>query len=637
MMRLQWFYNLSIPAKITTFLVGSVTSVVGLITLLLMILHIRGQFEETKSRMNLQANIIATNTKAALLFQDNSFAQRILRALEKDPAILQARIFDADFEPFASFIRMPSSQNIPPISKGGSTGDLTWPGLFKSLSSNRFYVQVQIKKDTEILGKVVIASNMESLRNSVLRDFFIFLISTCLALILAYILALIIRPIISEPLRELSQAALKIGDGEFDFLAVHTHQDEIGHLASAFNQMSRSLLESRQILEFSSRFNQSIVNEIPSALAVLDEESTILSVNPTFRSLFPDQPAIGSTLQKFIPGDYFDEILTEAITTQKHPDNFEMRLPGKNKVFLKIRVTPFSETKIPHEAPELRDDGDAFVEREARCLVIMDDISREKKLLHDQEESLENLKKTQTRLIQTGKMTAVGELAAGVAHEMNNPLTAVLMNAEILVSEFHENPAKMKEEELLDLLELILEGGKRFKTIVSNLLRFSRQSPFELEISSMEKLIRQTLDLIGTILRHQRISIELEICENLPLIYCNPNQIQQVFTNIIMNSAQAMDDGGKLKISINSTDDWIIIGFQDQGPGIPPDLMERVFEPFFTTKGVGKGTGLGLYIAYGIVEQHQGRILIHPRPEQGTEIEVHLPRKRESRDPSEES
>jgi two-component system NtrC family sensor kinase len=225
--------------------------------------------------------------------------------------------------------------------------------------------------------------------------------------------------------------------------------------------------------------------------------------------------------------------------------------------------------------------------------------------LHDElKQSLNRLSETQARLIQSEKLSAVGQLIAGVAHELNNPLTTLIGFAEYLAR--GELP-----EEVRQIATRMSNQSKRCARIVDNLLAFARRYQPELAPTNLNALVRECLELYAYQLRVNDIDTSLELQPDLPLTHADPHRLIQVLVNLVTNAFQAMvgaGKGGVLTIRTRYNEGWLVLEVEDTGPGIPPDHLHRLFDPFFTTKEVGQGTGLGLSICYGIVQEHQGEI-----------------------------
>jgi|HubBroStandDraft_6_1064221.scaffolds.fasta_scaffold00110_36 signal transduction histidine kinase len=241
------------------------------------------------------------------------------------------------------------------------------------------------------------------------------------------------------------------------------------------------------------------------------------------------------------------------------------------------------------------------------------------RLLEASHESFDNLKRFQTQLIQTEKLVSIGQLAAGAAHEINNPLTGILGYSDLLAD----------DDALTDRQRAVAEKirtlARRIKTLVTSLLSFARRVPSEKTNLDINQVIQNALNLSHLDLRGKRIEIENLSTPDLPAVQGDANQILQVFFNLISNAVDALDEtnGGRLVIRTSHRRSRVIVEFSDSGPGIKSP--HQVFDPFFTTKPVGKGTGLGLSICYGIVQDHGGQIACFNRQEGGATFVVEFP------------
>jgi len=244
-----------------------------------------------------------------------------------------------------------------------------------------------------------------------------------------------------------------------------------------------------------------------------------------------------------------------------------------------------------------------------------------------QEKTVE-LERAYHRLVQSEKMASLGKLAAVVAHEINNPLAGILTYSKLvsrLVDKGLENEARRKDAKT-DLQE-IEEESRRCGTIVKNLLTFARQVPFNPQKNDLGEVVERCLLLVGHQCELQQVEVESRLDPKTPAIYCDAGQIQQVLLALLMNAVQAMPQGGRLKVetSYQAERGEARITVSDEGMGIPEDVLPHIFEPFFTTKAEGKGVGLGLAIAFGIVQQHRGNIEVLSTPQKGTTFTVTLP------------
>jgi signal transduction histidine kinase/ActR/RegA family two-component response regulator len=231
----------------------------------------------------------------------------------------------------------------------------------------------------------------------------------------------------------------------------------------------------------------------------------------------------------------------------------------------------------------------------------------------------QNLERSQEQLIHSEKLSALGQLVAGVAHELNNPLSAVLGNAYLA-------EPKVADPLVQRHITGIREGAERAAQIVRNLLQFARKLTSSREDIDISQLGERVLTLVANAGVTQNITITRDLAPGLPSTAGDPGQIQQVLLNLVTNAFQAMEDtGGELTVRSRSSGGRLRIEVDDTGPGVPADIRSRIFDPFFTTKPVGKGTGLGLSVAHGIVSAHEGRVWVEDAPGGGARFVVELP------------
>lgn len=231
------------------------------------------------------------------------------------------------------------------------------------------------------------------------------------------------------------------------------------------------------------------------------------------------------------------------------------------------------------------------------------------------------LEKTRLQLIQSEKMASLGKLSAGVAHQLNNPLGGIMLYTKLMLEEY-----ELQDNAREDLYR-ILNDAQRCREIVKELLAFARQTRQHMQPLNINKAIDQALLPIENQSLFQNIAFKKKMSTFLPLVMADTQQLGHVFMNIIINAAQAMEGQGTITIATreSAARDRVIIEIADTGPGIPPEVLEHIFEPFFTTKQEGQGTGLGLSVVYGIVENHGGTISARSIPGRGTTFTIELP------------
>ena len=244
------------------------------------------------------------------------------------------------------------------------------------------------------------------------------------------------------------------------------------------------------------------------------------------------------------------------------------------------------------------------------------------------EERTKELTEMQAHLIQSEKLASLGKLAAGIAHEINNPLGGVLIYSHLLLEDTDKNSPHYEN------LKKIVKETSRCKDIVKGLLEFARPKEPEMSLVNINEIVERSLSIMERQALFQNIKIKKSYVSNLPKIVADSAQLQQVFVNIILNAAEAMNGNGILTIStsLNGDGTFIEIKFSDTGHGIKEEDQKRLFEPFFTTKEVGKGTGLGLAISYSIIQKHQGTIEVKSEVGKGSTFNVKLPVMSEHKD-----
>jgi signal transduction histidine kinase/iron only hydrogenase large subunit-like protein len=254
------------------------------------------------------------------------------------------------------------------------------------------------------------------------------------------------------------------------------------------------------------------------------------------------------------------------------------------------------------------------------CLPFM--IDEQQRTQKELQQSLSELADAQEQLIQREKLASIGQLAAGVAHEVNNPLGSIMLYAHLLLQQLTNDEGKSRD------LKFIMEEAKRCQKIVAGLLNFARQGNLYLRPHRIQDIVQKLANVVLHQPLFERVAINTEL-PDLPEIELDDDQIYQVFLNLAVNAAEAMPQGGTLTISGKHLVERhvITVEFRDSGCGIPPENISKLFVPFFTTKQIGKGTGLGLAIAYGIIKMHKGNIYVKSQPGQGTVFTVELPDK----------
>jgi two-component system, NtrC family, sensor kinase len=366
-------------------------------------------------------------------------------------------------------------------------------------------------------------------------------------------------------------------------------------------------IEIEEQLRNANSFLENIIRSSVDGIVVVDTEGTVLMFNEGAESIlgYRAEEVIG---HPEVFRQFYDPELAREIMRRMRSSQYGS--PGKlNTTRVTFIRRDGEEVPVNFSAAIIREG-----ERELGSVGIFSDMREQLRIRRELEEA-------RVQLMQAEKIASLGRLAAGVAHEINNPLAGILIYADMLMKDLSHHPQWSQD------LQEIIDQTLRCKQIVTRLLEFSRQ-PLGQRLSFD---VNDLLDRCIELLRHQPLFHDVEVLHDLqsdlPEIVGDPGQIQQVLTNIIINAANAMKGKGRLTISsrFNPEGGEVLINFADTGPGVPPEILDKIFEPFFTTKRPGEGTGLGLSVAYGIVQQHAGSIRVENSPAGGAVFTVHLP------------
>ncbi len=417
----------------------------------------------------------------------------------------------------------------------------------------------------------------------VLLVFFVILVASALVLI-------IFRRAIISPIGILVTATERIARGDLDF-KVPLQEDDgtLGQLASAFNKMTSDLKE----VTVSKSYVDSIIQSMADTLIVTGPDARIRKANRAALEMlrYREEELVGKSLS-----DIWNESEETLRSCFKDRESLLLRSDGEP-----VTVN-FSSTPI-------RDDNG--------------DVIGSVYLAHD----LTERKRIESMMLRSEKMSAVGQLAAGVAHEINNPLGIILGFAQSVVRRLSPNDALS-----MPLLSIEREA-LRCKNLVQDLLTFSRTPQLDREPLDINGAIDGALSLVQAQARMGKVELVKDLQDGIPLVLASNNQIQQVVINLANNALDAMPNGGVLTVKTELQKDspvsWVCMKVGDTGQGIEPELLTKIFEPFFSTKPVGKGTGLGLSLVHEIVARHSGTIEVMSRPG-ATEFCVKFPVRNES-------
>jgi two-component system NtrC family sensor kinase len=390
-------------------------------------------------------------------------------------------------------------------------------------------------------------------------------------------------------------APLVVGERHSGGLVIRTPPGRVGpsdlQLAEAFAVQAATALESSSLVESYDAGRRSwrdVVDAIAPALCIVDESGSIRRANQAFSDLVGVAPVavVGRAWQELLPADWCADV-QRLLSAAGELSEIELRRGDD----------AYAASSVPFTSGN-----------QANVVLLFDDRTERRRL--------------QDQLIQSEKMSAVGQLIAGIAHDLNNPLASVVGFADFL-AERPDVPAGLREP-----LGVIREEAERASNIVRSLLSFARKQDRRRQPTPLRPLLEATLLLLRNELMARGVESRLEVEPDLPAPAADANQLQQVLVNLINNAAQAIASTGRpgtIRIRARSWLDGVAIDVIDDGPGMSEELAARVFDPFFTTKPEGHGTGLGLSISHGIVKEHGGRITLRTEKGRGATFTVQLP------------
>ncbi|RLA85871.1 MAG: PAS domain-containing sensor histidine kinase [Deltaproteobacteria bacterium] len=387
----------------------------------------------------------------------------------------------------------------------------------------------------------------------------------------------------------------------------HAVRDESGRIVG-YEGMSVDITQRKRLeeeLKASNEFLKGIIESSPYGIIATDMKGNILIFNRAAEEL------LGYRAEEVIGKMHISELYPPGMAKEVMKKLRSEDYGGKGRFSGELKVLNRYGEEIPIHlsAALVYRDG-----KEVASLGIFTD-------LRPRLEMEKRLQETQLQLLQSEKLRSLGEMAAGVAHEINNPLGGILLYASLLLEELSPEDQKRKD------VERIVSEATRCKEIVKSLLEFARQSSPDKELVNVNSAINEGLLFLENQATFHNIRIVKELDPGLPPVYGNVGQLKQVFMNIMLNAVDAMHGEGTLTIRTSLSQDAreVIISFTDTGVGIPKEILPRIFDPFFTTKEVGKGTGLGLSVSYGIVKEHGGRIEVESEVGKGSTFRVILP------------
>jgi len=552
------------------------------------------------NRVSGLADVVGANTAAAIVFDDPAAAREVLESLSREPIIGAACIYRPDGTVFASY-GAPHGGAWPTTAPDGTT-----------FADNHISVFSTIREGGEPVGTVLLCAHADELRERVTRAVLAALAAIGGTIGLAVAVSARLQRLVSDPILKLAEAAGRVSaGGDYSIRVAKQSNDEIGRLCDGFNDMLEQIQRRDRALEFLAAIEQA-----GDAIVITGPDGTIEYVNPSFERMtgYTRVEVVGgkpSILKSGRQSDSFYRDLWEAL---KRGDVWKGHFTNRRK----------DGSLYEEEAAisPVRDAAGTIV----KYVATKRDVTREHRI--------------EEQMRQSQKMEAIGELAGGIAHDLNNVLTVINGHAELLMERTKGGNASVTKS-----ATEILSSGQRAALLVRQILAFSRRQMLQPKVLDLNGVVESMKGMLQCLVS-ERIEVALALDPEAGFVEADPSQLEQVLVDLAVNARDAMPKGGRLVIGTENASPTenagadvslaqarpdlrsgphVVLSVSDTGCGMTADVKSRIFEPFFTTKDKSKGTGLGLAMVYGIVKQSGGEIEVQSAPEQGTTFRIHLP------------
>jgi PAS domain S-box-containing protein len=639
---MTFFQKPSINKKLTLLVMAAVAAALILSYVSFVINDVRMMRTSMVRQLSALADVLGSNSTAAIAFDDAKTARDILGSLRLQPMVETAAIYDGEGRIFADYHATGRIAKFPdaPAAEGYAFED------------GHLNIYQPIKQNDDVVGTIYLSAGLDLIREEIVSYAGISAAVMVLSISTAYLLASRMKHSVSGPILALARTAETISARQdYSIRVQKTSNDELGTLYDEFNHMleqvetgKRALQEAHQKLQQQSQERmRAIVETAADAIVTFTEDGSIDSCNGAACDLF----------------DYSrDELMGAKFSVLWSPTN-KISL---NDFLQKCHVAAGSRVQSATEIEARRRDGQVMM-----LLASISEIKTEQgrlrtAILRD----LSEYKRMQKELDQAQRLESIGQLAAGIAHEINTPMQFLSDNIEYLnecceklfevVDAYERNLSETTQKSWLErrqeLEEIItrnrfdvirnqipsaisesLDGVRRVIEIVRAMKEFSHQGHAEKVGVDLNNAVRSTIMISRNRWKYVA-DLETELDPDLPTLRCVPAEINQVLLNLVVNAADAVADKvgtdtgtkGKIKVRTRSCNTQVVVEVEDTGCGIPSEIRERIFDPFFTTKDVGKGTGQGLSICYNIVvAKHRGSIEVDSEPGVGSTFRVLLP------------
>jgi len=640
----NWLADTSLQRKITLLVVLVTLIAVSLTYVAFMVYDSRVAKGQLVTRATTLAELIGDNCVASLSFLDPEDATRTLNSLDAEKDIEEAVLWDARDVVFAAYQRQLGGR-VPPLTSDGH-----------AFTERHLTVTRAVLMNGEAVGHILIRTNLNQLASRQRQYVTTALLLLLVALVIATALAAKYQVIISKPIVSLADLARRVSDKkDYSLRAEKRGKDEVGYLIDSFNAMlseiqrrDTDLVGAQTALkERAFELQQELVERQRAELVAATMKSYLQNVIDSMPSALIAVNSAECVTQWNLQAERITGVTRNQAL--ERPVNEVFPMLENAAALIQTAIVTNEVQKLERVRTNLGDDA------RVRDIIIYPLITATVQGAVIRVDDVTDRTRMEELMTQTEKMMSVGGLAAGMAHEINNPLGIILQSAQNIKRRVSSDVPKnlevaqrinvsldelagyMRERGIFEFLQDIDEAGKRAAIIVSNMLNFSRKSDSDRSSTKIEDLLDTAVQLAANDydlkkkFDFRRIRIERDYGPDIPPVPCITTKLEQVFLNLLKNAAHALadfhtGDQPQIVLRTRALKRDVRIEIEDNGPGIPAEIRRRVFEPFFTTKEVGTGTGLGLSVSYFIiVDNHRGTLEVESEPEQGAKFIITLP------------
>ncbi|MFN8389860.1 MAG: ATP-binding protein [Bdellovibrionota bacterium] len=605
------FKDRSIQYKISWVIMFTTVTSLIIAGVVLLFFDIRDAERKLGRELSSIAQIVAANSVAALEFDDPKAGTSNLSALDRDRRVAAAALYRENGEVFATYLRgeEPSVKIPDRPQKNGvvySEGylKLFFPVTVSGRRVGTLFIQATASQIAErvqdyaaVLGLVILCSSF-----------------------IAYLLSFRLRQLISRPIVKLAETALTVSrKNDYTLRAEKEGNDEIGLLIDRFNDMLGQIRTQNSALKESEHQLRLIADSLPVLISYVDTDERYRFNNAPYEQWF--QISLSELHRKKV-----SEIGDSESYAAMAP-HIQAALRGEPQRFEHVlRSSDGAEHFVRSSyIPDFSERGDV-----RGFFALLTDITDRKKAedeLKQLNEALEQrvlertraLKESQEQLRHSERLASIGTLAAGIAHEINNPINSILLAAQYALRYSGAGDEKTRET-----FGTIKEEAQRCGKIIKSVLQFAKAEKTKKWPHDLNQVVRHAVDLAKNYIHADRLQVALDLSERIPPAVLNPTEIEQVIINLIKNATEAASGGVNVTIATSQVDDGLRITVTDDGPGISDEVLKHIFDPFYSTRRERGGTGLGLSIAHGIIADHGGSLSVNSMLGEGTEFVIDL-------------